>query len=124
MKVCINYSCKVSFSNDINPDKRYYSLIVEGYKDAEYTNKRAYLDASAISDTLIPFVEKGNFYKWESLKVKLFHITYENYLFQTSIKQALSANIDPFSVPAKIESNIEGGIGIFTYYTVDSLIVR
>lgn len=119
-----DYSCTVSFFNDTNPDKRYYSLIIEGYKDGKYINNRAYLDASGINETLVSFVEKGNFYKWESLKIKLFHITRENFLFQNSVKQALSANEDPFSVPAKIESNIHGGIGIFTYYTVDSLVVR
>lgn len=119
-----DYSCTVHFVNDINPDKRYYSLIIEGYKDAKYINKRGYLDASGIDDTVLSFVEKGNFYKWQSLKIKLFHITRENFLFQNSVNQALSANEDPFAVPAKIESNIQGGIGIFTYYTVDSLIVR
>jgi len=119
-----DYSCTVSFLNDINPDKRYYSLIIEGYKDAKHINKRSYLDASGINDILVSLVEKGNFYKWESLKIKLFHITRENYLFQKSVNQALGANKDPFAVPAKIESNIQGGIGVFTYYTVDSLIVR
>lgn len=119
-----DYSCTVKFLNDSDPNKRYYSLIIEGYIDGKYTSKRAYLDASGIDDTLISFVEKGNFYKWESLKIKLFHMTRENYLFQTSVNQALGANEDPFSVPSNIQSNIQGGIGIFTYYTVDSLIVR
>lgn len=119
-----DYSCTVRFLNDINPEKRYYSLMIEGYIDAKYINKRGYFDASGIDETLISFVEKGNFYKWESLKIKLFHITRENYLFQSSVNQALGANEDPFSVPSKIQSNIQGGIGIFTYYTVDSLTVR
>lgn len=119
-----DYSCTVKFLNDSNSKKRYYSLIIEGYIDYKFISKRGYLDASGIDDTLISFVEKGNFYKWESLKIKLFHITRENYLFQSSVNQALGANEDPFSVPSNIESNIQGGIGIFTYYTVDSLIIR
>jgi len=44
-----------------------------------------------------------------------------NYDFQTKLKQASAANIDPYQSPVKLPSNINGGAGIFTFYSSDTL---
>jgi hypothetical protein len=36
-----------------------------------------------------------------------------------SVNHATSAYYDPFTIPEGIKSNIVGGIGIFTFYTID-----
>lgn len=114
----------VLFIADTDPTQRYYSLLVEGYEDGEYTKVRDYIDASKTSENEITYSVKAGFYKWESIKVKLFHITMDNYHFQMSVNNAIAANMDPFSVPEEIKSNVNGAKGVFTYFTVDSLRVR
>jgi len=114
----------VLFTADIDSTQRYYSLLVEGYEDGEYTKVRDYMNASNTNENEITYSVKAGFYKWESIKVKLFHITMDNYLFQMSVKNALLANLDPFSVPEEIKSNVSGVKGIFTYFTVDSLQIK
>ena len=51
--------------------------------------------------------------------VKLFHINKDYYDFLTSVKDAQSANGNPFAQPSSIKSNIPGIIGIFTGFSVD-----
>lgn len=115
---------EVSFENDSNVDQRYYCVVAEGIFEEEPIKETEYLDCTQMSNGNICAIIKGEFYLWESIKIKLFHITKENYEFQKSVKEACSANSHTFCVPSKIKSNIEGAMGIFTYYTVDSVRVR
>lgn len=114
----------VYFTGDETPEQRYYSLLIEGYEDGEYQEVRYYMDASETNEIDLTYTVKANFYKWNTLTVKLFHITSDNYHFQVSVQKALSANLDPFTVPDEIKSNIDGAMGIFTYFKVDSIQVR
>lgn len=114
----------VYFTGDEIPEQRYYSLLIEGYEDGEYVEVRDYMDASETIEIDMAYSVKANFHKWDSINIKLFHITSDNYHFQVSVQKALSANLDPFTVPDEIKSNVDGAIGIFTYYTVDSIELR
>lgn len=114
----------VSFLNDVNKSQRYYLLLAEGICDKEDVSERQYLDFREMNSGMVIGQLKGNFSSWESLTVKLFHITKENFEFQESLLDAQNANRDPFMVPTKIKSNLEGAMGVFTYYRVDSLRVR
>ena len=58
-------------------------------------------------------VERGMVY------VTLMHLTLDYYNFLTSINNAINANGNPFAQPATIQSNINGGIGIFTGLSYD-----
>jgi len=58
-------------------------------------------------------VERGMIY------VTLMHLTSDYYNFLTSINNAINANGNPFAQPATIQSNINGGIGIFTGLSYD-----
>lgn len=57
--------------------------------------------------------------KADSLNIRLFHINRAYYSYQTSVDNAVSAYHDPFLIPESIKTNINGGTGIFTYYTFD-----
>jgi hypothetical protein len=52
----------------------------------------------------------------DTASVTLLHIPYDYYRFMVSTQAAQSANGNPFSEPATIESNIKGGMGIFTAF--------
>ncbi|WP_276482689.1 DUF4249 domain-containing protein [Paraflavitalea pollutisoli] len=57
----------------------------------------------------------------DSITVTLFHIQKEYYDYLTSVENANSAFSDPLLNPEEIISNITGGLGIFTYYTMDKV---
>jgi hypothetical protein len=57
------------------------------------------------------------------LKIYLFNTEKSYYLYHKSMKDYKDGS-DPFSEATPVYSNISGGLGVFTSYTVDSLIVR
>lgn len=111
----------VSFNIPKTDKSRCYMVIAEGvYKnDSRNVSEEVCFKESEVGNVSISLM--GSMYKWSKLKVKLLHISKEYFDFKKSVHQAYSANIDPFTVPAKIKSNVDGGIGIFTYYAIDSL---
>lgn len=48
------------------------------------------------------------------VKVRLYHITQDHYLFYRTVSTAQNSAGSPISEPAQVVSNIEGGLGIFT----------
>lgn len=67
-------------------------------------------------------VSYGSAYDYEegdTLIVTLYHIEKQYYEFLSSISDAKSANGNPFAQPSKINSSVEGGIGIFTNLVYD-----
>lgn len=60
----------------------------------------------------------------DSVKITVFHIHEAYFRYQQSVDHAVNAYHDPFFVPENIQSNIKGGIGIFTHYTLDSCWVK
>ncbi|HEY8400116.1 MAG TPA: DUF4249 domain-containing protein [Cytophagaceae bacterium] len=58
-------------------------------------------------------------FKGDYVIVTLHHLTKEHYDFLLSISYAKDANGNPFGQPARIKSNIEGGVGIFTGLSYD-----
>lgn len=60
----------------------------------------------------------------DSVVVTLFHIQKEYYDYLNSVENANSAFFDPLLNPEAIKSNITGGVGIFTYYTLDKFSAR
>ncbi len=106
--------------NKVDDEDPYYICVAEGsINDKAVTIAKNY-DCSGVKEKPFTFCLIHNFFKWEKIKIKLFHITKEHYNFFNSVDKAHDANIDPFTTPQKIDSNIKNGIGIFTFYTVDS----
>lgn len=67
-------------------------------------------------------VSYGSSYKYEegdTLIVTLYHIEKQYYDFLSSISNAKDANGNPFAQPSKINSSVEGGLGIFTNLAYD-----
>lgn len=55
----------------------------------------------------------------DTLIATLYHITEDYYRFSQSVDAAFQANASPFAQPARIRSNIKGGMGIFTGFAFD-----
>ncbi len=49
----------------------------------------------------------------------VYHINEDYYRFRSSVDASIQANASPFAQPARIRSNVTGGIGIFTGFTFD-----
>ena len=54
----------------------------------------------------------------DTLIFSLYHITQDYYDFLETKEAAITANLSPFAQPAVVQSNIQGGIGIFTGFTL------
>lgn len=59
----------------------------------------------------------------DTVVARLYHISREYYRFLDTVDDAADASSGPFTRPARIESNIQGGTGIFTALTYDQRIV-
>nr|WP_320117686.1 DUF4249 domain-containing protein [uncultured Marinifilum sp.] len=115
---------KLSFCIPENTKEKYFSIIAEGEYDEEKKLIIEDFDGSNWTSQDVELSLRGNFQDWQNLKVKLLHITSHYFEFKKSINEAHDANIDPFTVPTEVSSNVEGGYGIFTYFTIDSLVIR
>lgn len=63
----------------------------------------------------------GSGYDYEredTLIFSLYHITEDYYDFLETKEAAITANLSPFAQPAVVKSNIQGGIGIFTGFSL------
>ncbi len=103
-------------------DSGYYMLSTEKFQGNKLISSNSvFFDYSNIHLPKIKSVIINDYISYSLLVIKVFHITKENYEFQKSSQAAYVANIDPFSVPTRIDSNINGGVGVFTYYTSDEI---
>ena len=115
---------RVKFKVPLDTKEKFFSIIAEGIAGDEIKIIIEDFDGSFWAEEEITLSLRGDFENWESLKVKLMHISSDYYQFRESVDNAHSANIDPFTVPTQIKSNVNGGIGIFTFYTIDALVIR
>lgn len=108
-----------------NDTSKYFKLFIANYKHGKTDLSKSLLYAQSQSSNASCVMPLSN-YKREadSIVVTLFHIQKEYYDYLNSVENAYSAFIDPLLNPEAIKSNITGGIGIFTYYTVDKVSVK
>jgi len=88
--------------------------------------KAYFTDKDSESDNKIhTSISIKSFNKYDSAFVKIFLLNTEKsyYLYHKSLEDYNSGE-DPFSEVTSVYSNINGGLGIFTSYTLDSLIYR
>jgi hypothetical protein len=99
---------------------KYFKLSITGYKEGDPVLTKSVLydqNNSSSTSCVMPLSKYKN--DTDSLVVTLFHIQQEYYDYLNSVEHASSAFFDPILNPETIKSNIHGGIGIFTYYTLD-----
>ena len=59
----------------------------------------------------------------DSMMITHYNIQKDYYDYIVSKKNATSTYYDPFFTPESIKSNVAGGVGIFTYYTFDRVVI-
>jgi hypothetical protein len=104
---------------------KYFKLSFANYKDGyQDLTKNLLYDQNNSNSTscVMPLSNYKN--DADSIVVRLFHIQKEYYDYLNSVQNANSAFFDPLLNPESIKSNINGGIGIFTYYTLDKFSIN
>ncbi len=119
-KVELNDNNIVVHHNLSTDTSKYFKLSFANYKDGtpKLTKNLLYDQNNSTSTSCVMPLSK---YKNEadSIVVTLYHIQKDYYNYLNSVENASSAFFDPLLNPESIQSNITGGIGIFTYYTLD-----
>lgn len=113
-----NASVEINFSDDIGQNNYYRFLInKDSINGAKVLDKL--IDDKSFSDGNGYFITGHNYKKDDTIVVSLFHLDKEYYEFLKSVESAKLANADPFSQPTAVKSNVNGGVGIFTFIAVD-----
>jgi hypothetical protein len=129
---------------DIADEKNYYCIVcrftkfktiavseTKIHEEVSWFEERYITDMDADSDNKIK-PEKWILYSYQHilqnydsafLSIYLMNTEEAYYLYHTSIKESESRE-NPFSEVKPVYSNINGGLGVFTSYTIDSLIYR
>lgn len=124
-KVDLNEDNIVVHHDLTNDTSKYFKLYIANYKQGKPDLSRSLLyDQSQTSNTSCVMPLSNYKREADSIVVTLFHIQKEYYDYLNSVDNANSAFTDPLLNPEAIRSNIKGGIGIFTYYTVDKASVK
>jgi hypothetical protein len=79
----------------------------------------AFDDEFAEDDGSITVGTGFNYAQGDSITIFLYQISKEHYDFLETVDAAETANFSPFAQPTRIQTNIEGGMGIFTGYNYD-----
>jgi len=101
---------------------RYYGVYLEYEQDGENKRKVEYYDHARSDEPTLTFrlaLPPGK----RAYRVILYRITPANYHFQRAVQQASRSNVDPFEAPIVLPTNVQGGQGIFTYTTQDTLYI-
>lgn len=67
----------------------------------------------------VEFEEFGYFYRGDTVVLKWTHITKEHYDFWSTLEYEQGNSANPFSSPTRINSNIDGGLGVWGGYAAD-----
>jgi hypothetical protein len=110
---------------DSNPEtQKVYAMEISPMFEKEFITDKG-LDGQIITAVTIG----NNAYSFSSsrdstlLKVFLYHIEKPYFLYHKSLNDYNDGD-NPFAEATPVYSNITGGLGIFTSYTIDSLILR
>lgn len=111
---------------DFPGQKNYYRVIVHSGTTSEPSIADSWFDDQISSNDLITIGSQFAFEKGDTAIVTVYHISKEYHDFLRSVRNAQNANLSPFGQPAALQSNINGGIGIFTTIaeTRDTLFVK
>ncbi|MDB5235966.1 MAG: hypothetical protein JWR44_2959 [Hymenobacter sp.] len=107
-----------NFRDPATPDDCYRLQLHKGNPARGVLLKRPEVDMS-VEDRLLngqPFVlgTSFRFYQGDTVTATLYHIDAAFYRFRQSVRDARSANGNPFAQPSAIYSTVQGGVGIFS----------
>jgi len=106
--------------DDLNPDvPDYYRLLINrdtagGNRESDLAFEDRFKTGNQISLNTSYKYKNG-----DTLTISLYHIDKAHLDFIRTVQDAARANGNPFAQPAFVKSNIQGGIGIFTFSAFD-----
>jgi hypothetical protein len=105
--------CLTKFSdNSTNAD--YYRLVLNKNTLYDSVDIDVLIDNSfANSNNEFIYGSGYNFKTGDVINGRVFHLTYDYYLYLTTLQNARAALVNPFAVSGEVVSNIKGGIGVF-----------
>jgi hypothetical protein len=111
---------------DFPGQKNFFRVIVHNGSTSEPFIADSWFDDQISSNGRITIGSQFAFEKGDTAISTVYHISREYHDFLRSVRNAQNANNSPFGQPAALQSNIEGGIGIFTTIveTRDTLFVE
>ncbi len=117
-----NNDIEISFNIDPSVDKRHYIINVENWKEGGIINSEKLFSNFGTSDKeseTVNITSSTDVQELDSIRIKVFHVTGENYNYQISLNDAIKSNENNITQPAPLKGNLNGSLGIFTYYTED-----
>ena len=109
------------YNNKNTFNKKWERTIFSSFENEYFTDKGN--DGKEIVQKTIRSLNSYSSEDSVFLKIYLFNTEKSYYLYHKSMNDYKDGS-DPFSEATPVYSNISGGLGVFTSYTVDSLIVR
>jgi Domain of unknown function (DUF4249) len=117
--------CLTKFS-DNSPNADYYRLLLNKNTLYDSVDIDVLIDNSfANANNEFIYGSGYNFKMGDVINGRVFHLTYDYYLYLTTLQNARAALVNPFAVSGEVISNIKGGLGVFTAlsYTSKSVTV-
>lgn len=111
--------CLTKFKDDPT-QTNYFRLILNKNSLSDSSQLNVILDNS-FANSSNEFVY-GSGYSFEPKDViiaRVYHLTYEYYIYLTTLQNARTALVNPFAVSGEVVSNIKGGLGVFAALSYD-----
>jgi hypothetical protein len=97
----------------------FYRLMLHKGKPANNSETDNLIDDRLFNGQSYSQVTSYRFVPGDTVTATLYHLDSLYYDFRQSVRNARSANGNPFAQPSSIHSNVQGGLGIFTVLVSD-----
>jgi Domain of unknown function (DUF4249) len=92
----------------------YYRLVLNKNNFYDSVEMDVLIDNSfANNGNEIAYGSGYNYKSGDVINARVFHLTYDYYLYLTTLQNARAALVNPFAVSGEVVSNISGGLGVF-----------
>jgi Domain of unknown function (DUF4249) len=111
--------CLTKFKDD--PTKNNYFRLILNKNTLSDSSELDVIIDNSFANSSNEFVY-GSGYSFESKDViiaRVFHLTYDYYIYLTTLQNARTALLNPFAVSGEVVSNIKGGLGVFAALSYD-----
>lgn len=120
------FSVGFSFSDPVSSENYYRVVIGKGVNNYNADNTDMLLSDIAFDGERYNYSSEAAYSKGDTVTVRLYFLQPDHFNYLHSIEGARSAISNPFVQPSSVQSNIEGGTGIFAVIRYDEryLIIR
>ena len=121
-----SFSVGLVFTDPVETEDYYRILIGRNVSDFRSEPTDVRMNDISFNGKSFSYFSEPHYALNDTVIVRIYSLTKDHYQYLESMGNARRSNVNPFSQPSRIKSNVSGGLGIFTsiVYTEQKVVVQ